>query len=117
VASPVSSLVGLDGKRVGLEDLVAQLRTWLTIPKVNEVLLSRSVAKSAFEVLKIYEDLPTLSVKGVAMVTAWLLSDRYVRRRIVAVAGSKDRRTAREALQALHEWANVAATRSKLAIN
>lgn len=83
-----------------------QLRGWLENPKVNQILLERGVFRSAVEIGKLHEDMDTYNPRGLALITQRLLSNRYVRRRILALA--PERRTGREAMDALRQWADEA---------
>ena len=91
----------------GIDALRAQLRGWLENPRVNEVLLSRRIFRSAIEIGKLHEDMYQYNPKGLALITQRLLSNKYVRRRILSQA--PDRKTGREAMDALRAWADEAA--------
>jgi len=97
--------------RANTAPLVAQLRTWIEMPRVNEVLLGRRVFANAIELGRIHDDLDQYNPRGLAMITQRLLSNRYVRRRILALA--PDRKLGREAMDALRAWADVAAADPK----
>lgn len=86
--------------------IVGQLRAWLENPKVNEVLLSRRVFLSAVEIARIHDDMDQYNAVGLAKIMQRVLSNRFVRRRILALA--PERRMGREAMDALRAWADEA---------
>lgn len=90
----------------GPDLLRAQLRGWLENPRVNEVLIARRIF-SALDIAHVYEDMGQYNPKGLALITQRMLANRYVRRRILALA--PDRKTGREAMDALRTWADEAA--------
>jgi hypothetical protein len=90
----------------GVGALVQQLRAWIENRKINTILLERGVFRSAIELGKLHDDLDQYNPRGLAMITQRLLSNRFVRRRILALA--PDRKTGREAMDALRTWADVA---------
>ncbi len=89
----------------GSELLVRQLRNWIETPKINRVLLERGIFGMA-DLARIYDDLDQYNPRGLALITQRLLSNRYVRRRILALA--PDRKVGRAAMDTLREWADVA---------
>ncbi len=89
----------------GTELLVQQLRDWIETPKINAILLERKIF-GMIDLAKIHEDLDQYNPRGLAMITQRLLSNRCVRRRILALA--PERKAARVAMDALREWADVA---------
>jgi hypothetical protein len=97
--------------RTDTAPLVAQLRMWIETPRINEALLSHRIFTSALELGRIHEDLDQYNPRGLAMITQRLLSNRYVRRRILALA--PDRKLGRKAMDALRAWADVAAANPK----
>jgi hypothetical protein len=92
--------------RADVAPLVAQLRGWIETPRINTVLLERGIFKVG-DLARIHDDLHQYNPRGLAMITRRLLSNRYVRRRILALA--PDRKVGREAMDALRAWADVAA--------
>ena len=110
----LSSLRDINGARYGHAELVQRLRDWLATPKVNRVLLERKIFAGAYEIGIFHDRLHELNVKQLAMFTQRMLSNRYVRRRILALA--PDRRVARMGLDAIRDWADEASSRSRLAL-